>query len=440
MYNASMDELYQLIKKKKLASAKEVSDFCENGKPSDILETVLEALVITNTSKNFSVPGSLFNFSASTTLSGGAYPCVSQPCRIRQVKDLARFSSIYSDCTIIHNPFDFAYCYIDPSNHIEQPVEKIRTEALNAFLIALDFQPLIERGLIKFSKTIYAVCANCKKENKKTGDATFSDLNKIAESALFPLIKNRVKLEYEKKSFHLSGIEALIGEDMFIHYKKFPDYLIKNGRKIDSLEKIKFSNPLMQKIMGEAINSVMVQKIDNPGNLAWTYLTNNMLEKTLLEKMGKQSENKALNLFVEGLPVVQGKPYESILKIRDSYADEFKSFQDHVSSLVKKADSFGTQEEFNTYVGAKLKEQLQDLKKIQKGDNLKLMSKGFLGGLFLGATISISVVSNSDLASFINAAQAFYGCSSVLFEATEMAKKMQQSPLYFYYQLEKLKE
>ena len=335
-----MKELYEFLKKWHLTTPKEISKFCEDVKIEEVLETSMEAFIITQKARNKAIPGSLFNFSASCTLSGGNYPCEAISCRINHIAELAKFSSIYSDSTTIYNPFDFVYFAFNSSSKQQITPHTIRLEALNAFSITLEFKPLVERGLINFSKTIYVICTKCKKKKDKIINSIIDELEKIAEKTLFPLFKKSVEIEYEKDSFHLRGIETLIGEDFYFHYEKFPNYLIKNRKRINSIKDLQYDNPLIQKIITEAINSLMIQKIDNLENLTQTYLTTNMMEKTLLESMGKQVDNTALNFFAKGLPIIENMPYERIVEMRDVYSDQFKSFQNLVYDLMNKAKKF----------------------------------------------------------------------------------------------------
>lgn len=434
-YNAVMKDLYKLIKKNKLITLKEIFDFCKNGEFEKVVDICMEAFVITTKSKNQIAPGSLFNFSASFTLSGGAYPCESIPCRMSKVADLAKFSSIYSDGTTIYNPFDFVYYFLNPQGKHEMSPDYVRLEALNAFSIAIEFKSLIERGIIKFSKTIYVTCAKCKKKRDKIINSIYEELDDIAKNTLYPLLKKEIEIEYEKNAFHLRGIEPFIGEDLYIHYKKFPNFLIKKGKKVSSLQDLGFDNPLIQKITTEAIDSLVFQKIASLENLTQTYLTTSMVEKTLLEKMGQKAENRVLNFFTKGLPVIQGMPYERVIEMRDTFSTEFKSFQTHISELIGKAETFESQEEFDIYVSNELKEQLKDLKKIEVEGRKKLIAKGIAHGAMLVASIGISTITNYDLPSLLGIAQATYGCKNLLSKAEELEEEVQKSPIYFYYKL-----
>jgi len=433
-YTSHMKELYALMKKKKLSTPEEIFEFCGNRKFEEVVETSVEAFAFTSKPLSKTAP-SLFNFSASVTLSGGDYPCESLSCRMKKVTDLAKFSSVYADCTTIYNPFDFVYFFLNPHNGQEISPEKFRFETMNAFTLALGLRPLIERELIVFSRTLYLMCANCKKKRDKIRDSVEIELDNIAEKALFPLIKREAEIKYEEKSFHLTGTEPLIGEDLYFHYEKLPSFLIKNGKRMNSIDDIEYSNPLIQKIIGEAIGSLMFQKICTIENLTQTYLTTNTLEKILLEEMGKQAESRALKFFVKGLPVIQGMPYEDVIEIRDSYPDEFKSFQVRASELIGEAKKFETQIEFDMYVSSELEGELKNLKKIQEEGTKKLIRKGFVHGVFLGASITVSTITNYDVPYLLEIAQACYGCKNVLSDSKELEERVRKSPMYFYYKL-----
>ncbi len=228
----NMKELYNLLEKKKLNSPKRIIKFCEENKFDEVIETCVEAFTI-SLKANKQVPfSSLFNFSASVTLSGGSYPCSSEFCRLKQLSYLAKFSSFYSDCTTIYNPFDFVYNLLDPKQEHEISPEKFINEAINAFLITLEFKPLIMSGLIRFSNTVNTICMACKKKLDRKRKLSYKELDNTALKKLFPLLKNEIEIEYEKDSFHLAGTEPLVNEDMYIHYKKTP-FIYDSKRKED---------------------------------------------------------------------------------------------------------------------------------------------------------------------------------------------------------------
>lgn len=130
------------------------------------------------------------------------------------------------------------------------------------------------------------------------------------------------------------------------------------------MKNLKYNHPFIQRIADEAIDSLLIQKIEKVENLTQTYLTNNFLEKTMLEEMRNQLVTKPFNFIAKDLPILNELPYEILIEIRNKYSDEFKSFQNHISELFNKAHNFETQEEFNIFVKNELRKQLLDLKKI----------------------------------------------------------------------------
>lgn len=431
-----MKELYKLMNNKKLSSPEGIFTFCGERNFEEVVETALEGFSDTIQPLHKIEP-SLFNFSASLTLSGGNYPCESLPCRFKKIVNLAKFTSIYSNHTTIYNPFDFVYLYLDSKTERKISENKFRAETANAFIISLELKPLIERGLIEFSRTVYTVCKKCETKRKEILSSIEKELENISQKRIFPLIQHEISIEYEKNSIHLSGIEPLIGEDLYIHYKIFPKFLIDNGKKIDNLKNIEYKNPLIQMLIDEAINSLMFQKFDCIEGYTQTYLTTNLFEKKLLEEIASPIQNKVQNISINNLPIIQDIPYEYVIDIRDSHPDEFKSFQAHVLEITNKAKSFETQDEFNIYVGNQLKNEIQILTNIQEEGRKKLHKKGFINGLLLGASIVVSSTTNYDIPSILGIAKTFYNCTEMLSEAKELEYKIQKNPIYFYYLLSK---
>jgi len=431
-----MDSIYDLMQKEGLLNNDKIFDFCYKNKIEKVMEVCLEAFG--RTIKKDQVTPSLFNFSASFTLSGGGYPCQTPTCRVQHVERLVKFSSLYSDSTTIHNPFDFAYSFMESKIKDEPSPERLREEALTAFLITFEFRPLIERGFINFSRTVYGICSRCKKRVDNVADLLYEDMDRLSKEEIFPLLAREVDVKYERNSIGFPGIEKFIGEEIFFHFIKTPKFLYKNGKKLSSIQELGYENPIIAGIIGEAIDSLYLQKLGCLENVTRTYLTTNGLEKLLLDKMRKPSENKVVDFFANNLPVGRNITYQDIIKMRDSYSDNFKYFQENVSNLIKKANEFETQEEFNIYVSSTLESQLKDLKKIQSEGNRKITGKSIIEGSFFGASIAISLITNSGLPLIFSFAKALYDCSKLTAESLEIEEKVERSPVYFYYKLQSL--
>lgn len=436
-----MKELYDLLNKKKLISFEKIFQFCFESPIEDVIETTTEALVSTHEHNQNKLLASPFNFSASISLSGGSYPCASPTCRIKNVSDLTQFATIYSTSITIYNPFDFVYFLISPEvKRFNFDEMAVRNDAFVGFMIAYEYRPLIEAGIIRFSKTINVVCDNCKKERDKQLKLMENKLYTLAKEQLFPLFKDTVRLEINKKNkfFHLAGMDALVGEDAFFHYKTFPKYLIDSkGKTITDIKKLRVNNPLVSRFFNDAINSLMFQKVGDIEQITKTYLTNSLFEEKLLENVGNVADKKVLSFFLDEVPVVQKLPYNRILEMRTKYFDEFESFQNAVSEIMKKAKNFSTQDEFNEFSKRQLGKNLKDLKKIQDEQRKKSLLTSFIHGSFLGASLVISLATNSQVSSILSVAQAVMACKETIANTEETQKALEKSPLYFYFRLSK---
>lgn len=430
-----MDELYELMKRKKLTSTRNIFEFCDTCEIKELVETALEAYSYTLKPLG-SVSPSPFNFAASISLSGGSYPCQSPQCRISRIFDMAKFSSIYANHVTIYNPFDFIYLYVNEIDDNQTPDHVVRVETANAFVISFVLKPMINRKLIEFSKTLFAICKSCKKKKNECERLIENDLETIAKITVGSRIRDVAKIEYGRDFCHFPGIENLIGEDIFFHYKKLPSFLQRGNKKITIITDLENNNPIYRGIIDDAIDSLMFQKFGSVEGFTQTYLTTSPLEKILLEGVGKNGEDKILNLFIEGIPLIDKAPFEQIIEIRESFPDEFIAFQEHTSRLIDKARMFDSQHEFNAYVKDELSKDTEDLKKIISEKRKGVWIGGIADGLIL-ANIFLSTKINSGFQPFWNIVQLVSGCCGPLIAAGEAEKSIRNNPLYFYLELTK---
>ncbi|QQS38823.1 hypothetical protein IPM62_05595 [Candidatus Woesebacteria bacterium] len=430
--NSSIKELYLLMDKNKLTSDKKIYDYFVNTSFEKVLEITTEAYIITTTTNNYINP-SLFNFSASISLSGGDKSCGAWECRINKVQEIAAFSSLYADTLTLHNPFDFVYFYINPVNNFRIAERKFRNESIVAFSIALNFKYLIERKLMLFSKTTNLMCSECVTKKDQYLLSIENKLKDIAKNKLYPIINN-FDIKYGDNFYNLEGIKDILGEEIFNHFEVFPKYLIKDGIKVNNTRQLKYDNYLIQNLIGNAINSLLFQKFGNINAVSQTYLTTNLFESRLLENLGSTSENNTLNLLAHGLPVLQSKSLEDIIKIREKHKDEFISFREHLYDILEKASFFKTQVEYNAFVNNKLYSELKDLIQIQNEAKKKFIRKGFITGVFLSA-IAIPTAIDPSTKDIISTLLTIYNCKEFYNSVTEKEKQITELPIYFYFRL-----
>jgi len=158
-----MKDLFDLLDKLKLNSFNNIVEFCTKTRLDKFVLTLTEAFVYSSAGSGFINIPSEYNFSASMTLSGSNFPCEDPVHRIARVSELATFSALYANSTTIYNPFDFVYYFINPELSSNKRITKIeeikfRHDAIVALSLSLLFKPLLERGLLKYSRTIFSEC------------------------------------------------------------------------------------------------------------------------------------------------------------------------------------------------------------------------------------------------------------------------------------------
>lgn len=434
-----MDELLELTNKRKLNNKKAIIEHCERGDIQEIIEFAMEAFILSTPKKIYKPKVSLFNFSASLTLSGGSYPCISPSCRMQRANDLALFSATYANSVTIHNPFDFIYEIAEHSPKITSDIEDyVRREALIALLILYELRALIERNIVHFSKTLYLICEGCKEQMKVEEDKIEQDLLKAAEYEVLPLIRSKVRISRKGNSIFLKGTEELIGEETHLMYKKLPNELFDSRGELIKIQNQNFSSPIVQKIVNEAVSSLFYQRFHPQKVATNTYLTNNFIEKTLLDSFDKKSDSRLVNFFAEGLPLLNKMSLEQILEVRDKHVDEFTMFQEEVLEVTTKANMFDSQEEYNEYVNRKIDTSVKNIIKIQR-EQRKNPIRGGVDGFIAGASathLCMNLNSPWDiLMPLIGIVSSCKDIGETLIEASEAERQLKKQPMYFYYEL-----
>lgn len=430
-------DLLDFTDKNKLNTPESIFSFIEKSSIEEIVEIVTEAYALTNLQKASNAHPSLFNFSASHTLSGGSFPCEHPRCRLSSVATLGKFASGYADSVTIYNPFEFIYPYLGEYRKLNLSTENsLRRESTIAFLTIYELKPLIERGIIHISRTIELVCYSCKRNKEKLLDKSIVRFEDISKEKVYPELLKEVKLVYEKNYVLLEGAEDIFGRGYGLSFKQVPKFLKdKAGNPVTQMKNLKFENPLIHKMINEAIKSLLSQKVNGMDNLTRTYLTNNKIEKMLLDGEKQVADGRELTLIANNLPVLRDASYDQILDIRDRYASEFQSFQELVSNILTKAKNFEFQQEYSEFVNNELEKRIQEMKEILNQGRKKFVKRGLFSGGFLGFSAILSTQSNYDISWLFALADSLRQCRDTIIEVDNYERKMKTSPVYFYYRL-----
>lgn len=112
----------------------------------------------------------IFNYSVDSTLEGGPFPCGSFPCRINNIENLARFSALYADKTLIQCPIDHAFtgCHADFVD---------LEELAFGIYVTVRLERLVKAGYMGFRPSYISLCNGCLQKQLSIESAASQFLN-----------------------------------------------------------------------------------------------------------------------------------------------------------------------------------------------------------------------------------------------------------------------
>lgn len=186
------------IKKIRALSASQIRDFS------------LQSVMLT-TAEEMQREKSLFSHSASVSLSGDRYPCMSLRCRLRRAIELAQFTAFYSERVYFRN-FLGDYSVHENAKKFGSG-DRLRQSFAEDIVIMLYLRPLVERGfLVPITPPHY--CLHCLATQSFGPDA----------DKRFKRIFNNLAIWYNKEtavSFMRTGSSHMIhfqGSDVLIDH------------------------------------------------------------------------------------------------------------------------------------------------------------------------------------------------------------------------------
>jgi len=94
---------------------------------------------------NVSKLNTQYTYFADSKLSGLPMYCSAYSCRFQDLSQTSLFAALYTDKTLLMNPFSFAVFGMNPDN-----IELLLQEFSNAIYVAIFLAPLLEAGIVEF--------------------------------------------------------------------------------------------------------------------------------------------------------------------------------------------------------------------------------------------------------------------------------------------------
>ncbi len=166
-----MDKFYNKLKGINIISAPDVFTVIPKMDIEKIVKLAIDCYILTESCAVTPSEGTVFSFSASSSLSGGIYPCSEISCRLNNVYELSVFAALYADKVLIPNFFEYIYEY-DFNFSSEEMFYNFLNRFMGDLVLMLDLKPLIREEIVCINPRIKSFCAEClKKEIKKEKSA-----------------------------------------------------------------------------------------------------------------------------------------------------------------------------------------------------------------------------------------------------------------------------
>lgn len=310
----------------------------------------MECYLLTEASSRPKRNEGIFNFSVSSSISGGVTPCSSPQCRINNSYDLASFAALYSEKIYIPNPFEHIYRRSESNFEFDNEGQFFYfiNQVIGDVMILLTFRPLFKHNIFSINPQMISVCDDCwNKKRKKQRDID----KKIIESRekIINKINENVTFKIDKMgAIVISGTEYIGGE--VLRFITIPEHLKIYHKKrpyIFSKEEVK-DLELYGYFMNSAIDDIMTQKFFMD-DFNVSYLTNRGIDSDIIQSLidGKEQENRKreysiINGLSHELPFVQDSTLEDLIDVRESEQESFRVYRDAIRMAIKDTENVDT--------------------------------------------------------------------------------------------------
>lgn len=326
------DAMYEYLSGFADSSFDDICSYFDEFSQSDF-ETFLENLAPLIPEDRFE-DDSVFNYSVDSTLEGGPFPCKEYSCRLSNVRNLARFSTLYSDKILIRCPIDqaFANCHTD---YVD--VEEL------AFGIysTIQLEKPVKAGYLGFSSGYVPLCNDCMRKQLDLESAASNFLNDAWNEIVrgFHESTKCVLHAYDDGSLYVE-IEGMgdygSHEIIDVSFKQDPPSLVE-------LYQAKGSVLLNGKDLSRGgIDALLIPMLNDslyaltsPSLYGGSYLTTKPVQIQLLESaktavLRKTEASASYEQIDLGLPFAQEASIESMIHVRQTNEEEFQVFRDAI--------------------------------------------------------------------------------------------------------------
>jgi hypothetical protein len=332
---AQMDDFYAFLRKKGL-SEKNLARKIESWSNTETLDFAKEACLLLREQPE--KPGTIFRFSASSTLSGAPFPCSSTECRLERLDPLARFAALYADQVYIQNPLERYYFW-------ERIGDENKQIVAGDVLCLLYLRPLFEAGLLSVKNGTVALCEECLAQQVALEEETRERLERPRKRLQERYLKNVevYVVKRENETFlTCQGPEQLLGHSTVDFMGNLPKPLVekfaKGEHKVSKrdVRKYGFVDSWVDSIMSDLFR----QNIDVYLSRS-QYLTDREIDLDVVTSVGEPETIHDCKSLLAGLshtvPAVQGVRLDRLVRLRQKESEAFEVYRDALGRVLNQA-------------------------------------------------------------------------------------------------------
>ena len=328
------EELFEYLGGFKNKTVEEVWHYLADLSP-DKADSLIGSLIEKTPNDNWDAKSD-FNFSVDSTLQGGGFPCADERCRLGNLDELARFSALYANKTLIRSPIE---------NSIDLCAGRVDIEELAFGIVAtLRLESVVRAGYIGFSSDYKVICNACLEDKRKREVEAARYLDGLWRDVLDVFYENtcsRIRKNPDGSLFlEISGMEEY-GAHGVLDYdfvpNKIPSRLLEfyreNGEEPLGVDELRAGE--IEGILSPIFNDVL-RLLISPLPAYSSHLTTRPAQVEILNRMGSANSDNAsdstgfASMCFE-LPVSPDASLTSILNLREHNREAFQCWQDGLS-------------------------------------------------------------------------------------------------------------
>ncbi|MEK7597207.1 MAG: hypothetical protein AAB441_01010 [Patescibacteria group bacterium] len=397
-----MTKLYEYLTKMEMETQLKMVKKVNNLSIYKLFKVIFQCYLYSLDLEEMESRANFFDFAANETLSGVSYPCSYFPHKVQIVKDLINFCYLYSDTISLVNPLEFVYYYLkDKDIETQKEEDYFKIQCIENLHIILMLEEAIEEKRICFTKQNFSACSYHLKEINKKQIDTSNLLYKYGKKILKPYIKSQIKTLFEPpNTIIIEGLGNLFFEDkLSLTFDKFPKPLrnyIRKYKKVPNEFKIEY---VAEKLLNEAVDSVMVNYGPVSKGYGRTFLTTNPLETMILNQLNAYGGNKSYSHnIVKGLnhlvPFIRNIELKKVIYIRKKEEESFERYRSSIRKVLKETENCKTQSEFEEALKDIVNPEVRKLENIFDSGQLNLLKINLKGAATCIINIGIGLSFN----------------------------------------------